>query len=388
MSTNESVSDMYTDLVEEFRDHGHEVTIMVTDSKIRHTRIGIERGMRTLRIKAMPFVGVKNLIKKGIGMALFPYQYKMAYKHYLNEEQFDWIFMPTPPITLVDFVFYVKYKTNARFYLILRDIHPQSSASLGEIKYQFMIDYLELRAIRGYVIADLIGCMSQSNIDFIANLYPWLDKSKLVLLLNWQKHVDYSESQLDIREKYHLKDKFVAIFGGNIGLGQRIENIYSLAKHYQANPNIVFLIVGKGVKKDELMFMIEKEKLQNVLFIDFLPRAEYLDFLKSMDLGLISINENNAVPTCPSKAVSYMALKIPILAMINSNSDYGIMIENAGAGYWSVGSNKEKVYALFDEIYDNKDLRKEMGNKGYEFYLKYLNSNHAYSKMMDQISKC
>ncbi len=128
--------------------------------------------------------------------------------------------------------------------------------------------------------------MSQGNIDYIASSYPDLNRSKLVLLMNWQKKEDIGKEKTDIRDKYNLKDKYIVLFGGNIGLGQKIENIIILAKHYLSNPDIKFVIIGKGVKKDDLKRIALKEELHNILFIDFMPRNEYLEFVISVDMGL------------------------------------------------------------------------------------------------------
>ena len=380
-------SNMYSDLAEEFKNHGHKVTIMAPIIKSYREVIYHENGYDVVRVKTPPTQGVPNLIKKGIALALMPYNYKRVYKKYLVINKFDLILMPTPPITLVDFVSYVKRRTNATFYLILRDIHPQSVTSIGLIKYEFMYNYLERRAKKGYQMADLIGCMSQGNINYIAKTYPSLNKDKLVLLMNWQKDVGYSKPKTNIREKFNFQGKLLVLFGGNIGLGQKIENIIDLAEHYSDNDNIIFLVIGKGIKKDTMKQMAEEKNLKNIKFIDFMPRDEYLDFIKSVDIGLISINEEYKVPTCPSKAVSYMSLKIPIFAMINPNNDYGEIIEKAGAGYWAVGNDKNRVYTLFDKMCNDETLRKKMGENGYNFYLANLTSEMAYKTIINQINE-
>lgn len=387
MSMESDMSNMYSDLAEEFRDNEHRLTIMAPDEDKHRTYLHEERGMRVLRIKAKPpILGVKNMFRKGVGLALLPYQYKRAYKSYLKDEEFDWIIMPTPPITLIDFVAYVKDITNAKFYLILRDIHPQSAASIGLIRYRFMYNYLAQKAAKAYNIADYIGCMSQGNIDFITSNYSNIDKSKLGLLLNWQKFEKYKQCNTDVRKIYNLQNKFVVLFGGNIGLGQRIENILMLARHYINNLDIVFLVIGKGVKKDELLNIAFKENLNNIKFMEFMPRNNYREFVESVDLGLISISEKYSVPTCPSKAVAYMSLKIPIFAIINQNNDYGKFIEKSGAGYWVVGGDEKRILTLFEKIYEDSALRKKMSENGYRFYLDNLTSKKAYLDMMYQIN--
>lgn len=379
-------SGMYMDLALECVKNGHNVTVIAGTSEA--TTFREEFGMNVLRVKSKPILYVSNMIKKGIGMATLPYYFNRAYNKYLKNEKFDWIVMPTPPITLIDFVKKVKKRTGAKFYMILRDIHPQSSASLGEIKRKWMVDYLYRRSDLGYRLADVVGCMSQANIDFIQKEHRIPSSTRCTVLYNWMNFQPYVEEDFsDLRQKYDLQGKFLVLFGGNIGQGQRVENIADLAEHYLLNKNIVFVIIGKGIKKEYLQQMAKEQRLDNILFLNYMPREDYLRFVKSADLGLISINENNAAPTCPSKAVSYMSLKIPMLAMINSNNDYGqILEEKAQAGYWAVGSDKERVYTLFDKLYADAKLRKQMGENGYRFYCENLTTDKVYAEFIKQLT--
>lgn len=376
---------MYADLFMEFKKNGHDVTVIAGSQD--DTQMYEEQGIRLLKVKSMPVLYVKNLIKKGIGMASLPWCFKSAYKRYLKNEQFDWIVMPTPPITLIDVVKYIKKRSGAKLYMILRDIHPQSSASLGEIRYKWMVDYLYRRSDLGYRLSDIVGCMSPANISFIQKEHKILATTRCTVLYNWMNYQPYEEENFsDLRKKFNLEGKFIVLFGGNLGLGQCVENIADLAAHYRDNDDIRFIIIGKGVKKDALQQMAAEQNLTNMIFMDFMPRSEYLRFVKSADLGLISIHGNNAAPTCPSKVISYMSLKIPILALINKNNDYGqILEEQAKAGYWAVASDKAKVYDLFDAIYKNAELRKQMGENGYRFYCDNLTTEKVYAEMIKQM---
>ena len=378
---------MYADLMLEFQKNGHDVTVMAGTQD--DTCFYEKQGIRFLKVKSMPIRYVKNLVKKGIGMATLPWFFKRAYRKYLKNEQFDWIVMPTPPITLIDVVKYIKKRSGAKLYMVLRDIHPQSSASLGEIRYKWMVDYLYRRSDLGYLISDIVGCMSPANITFIQKEHNIPSNTRCTVLYNWMNYQPYEEEDFsDLRKKFNLESKFIVLFGGNLGLGQCVENIADLASHYLDNDNIRFVIIGKGVKKDDLQRMAQEQNLTNMIFMDFMPRNDYLRFVKSADLGLISIHGNNAAPTCPSKALSYMSLKIPILALINKNNDYGqILEEKAGAGLWAVASDKERVYALFDKMYADVQLRKKMGDNGYKFFCEHLTTEKVFAEMIQQMSQ-
>ncbi len=379
---------MYVDLASEMQRQGYDVTVMAPDNDYKTTFVNTERGMRVVRIKSRKTVGEPNMIKKGIGLALLPSYFKSAFNKFLNREKFDWIFMPTPPITLADFVEYAKAKTGAKFYLILRDIHPQSVHSIGLIKYKFMYNYLAKRALKGYKLADKIGCMSQGNIDFINSNYPSIVPGKSVLLYNWLKKGTTPNLDVEkIKEANGLKDKFVVLFGGNIGLGQRIENILLLAREYKNNDGIRFVIIGKGVEKKRLEKIAIEEGLSNIVFMNFMPQDEYLTFMKNADVGLISINENYSVPTCPSKAVAYMSLGVPIFAIINPNNDYKDFIINSGAGYAVEGGDEKNILEKFDRMISNPSIRRSMKDAGEKFYSEYLTVEKACETISNQMRK-
>ncbi len=376
---------MYGCLAEQFSHNGHDVTIMAPDENHAQASCGTERGMRVVRVASKETQGVASMYKKGIALATLPQYFMKAYKEYLAGEKFDWIVMPTPPITLSGFVKYVKKRTGAKFYLILRDIHPQSVWSIGLLHNRIEYWFLDRKARTGYKTADIIGCMSQGNIDYILSQYPGMKMGEGVLLYNWVTEPPQTEMDTTVRSRFGMEGKFVALFGGNLGKGQRIENIEYLAEHYLPNPEIIFLIIAKGVEKERLQQMAKEKQLTNIWFMNFMPQKDYLNLTKSVDLGLVSINENYRVPTCPSKAVSYMAAGVPVFAMINPNNDYGQIIEDCGAGYWTVGSDKERTVELFDEIYKDSELRKNMSKAGKSFYEHNCTVKAAYETMLLQM---
>ena len=387
MAPADKAGGMYESLAEQFQKNGHEVTVIAPDVNHAKTFCGTERGMRVVRVASKETQGVASMYQKGVALATLAHYFKKGYKKYLAGEKFDWIAMPTPPITLSGFVKYVKQRTGAKFYLILRDIHPQSVWSIGLLHNKTEYKFLDRKARTGYQTADLIGCMSQGNIDFIKAQYPGMKMGEGVLLYNWVTEPPQTEPDPTLRPRLGLDGKFVALFGGNLGKGQRIENIAYLAEHYIDKKDIVFLIIAKGVEKDRLQRIAGEKQLPNIRFMDFMPQADYLNLTKSVDLGLVSINENYRVPTCPSKAVSYMAAGVPVFAMINPGSDYGQVIEDCGAGYWAVGSDKERTVELFDKIYQDSELRKRMSEAGRAFYQKNCTVEAAYNTMIKQMNE-
>ena len=129
-------------------------------------------------------------------------------------------------------------------------------------------------------------------------------------------------------------------------------------------------LIREKIEKAVLEQMAKQDGLTNMMFMNFMPREEYETLLRIADLGLITIDEKFPVPTSPSKAIGYMALHQPILAMINEENDYGeFYLAPAGCGLWSAGLDNDKMIANFDWMYNHPEERKKMGENGYNYFL-------------------
>lgn len=377
----------YADLIQELTNKGNEMTVIAPALEGQETGVYQEGSVRVLRVKTGQMIGNIPTYRKIINVLLMNPRYKMAYHKFLWNDAFDWVIMPTPPSSLIDVVDYIVKRTGAKFYLLLRDIHPESKRRFPSAEVmartdvydeckkpysagKLMYGYLYRKSQKGYRKADYIGCMSPGNIEFVKEIAPYVPSSKIVLLPNWYKESPADQYDLlGVRKKYGLEGKFVAIFGGTIGEGQAIWNIASLAKHNLNNKDVVFLIVGRGLKMGVLKKMAEDDHLTNMMFLDYMPREEYEAILATADLGLITIDEKFPVPTSPSKVIGYMALHQPVLAMINKKNDYGeFYLDASGCGLWSADMDYDKMYSQFDWFVNHPDERKQMGELGYAYY--------------------
>jgi len=345
---------MYADLVEEFHNNGHEVYVeTLEESGGSKTTLNTERGFPVLRVGCGKMFNVKY-VRKALTMMSIPRKYISAIKKHFEDKKFDLVVYPTPPITLAPVVKYIKKRDNARTYLILRDIFPQNAKDLGMIKSELVYKYFRKKEQQLYDISDRIGCMSQGNIDYVLK-HNRVPKEKLEILYNWKKPSNLPPIDKDeVKKSYGLEGKFVAFFGGNIGYAQELEFLIELAECYKTRDDIIFLIVGKGVMKPKIENLAKEKQLQNVRFIDYLPRDEYEKLLRAADVGLINLSRKFTIPNIPSKAVSYMEAGIPILAATDKNTDFGKMIEEIGVGLWCETGDLDSYKKKFDKLVNFK----------------------------------
>lgn len=384
----ESQGNLFSELITEFHNHGHDIVVVAPSYDEFEPGIKKEGGITVLRVPTLELFGGSKL-HKGLATLLLPYQYKRALKKAEINLNFDLVMMPTPPITLVNVASWLKRKYGSKMYLILRDIFPQNAIDLGMMNSKGLAyAFFRKKEKEMYFASDYIGCMSPGNIEYVKKHNPEQDANKFHLLPNWawpQHNLDQEEI-IGIKKQYGLSDKFIVVFGGNIGKPQKMENIVALAKSCSDIKDIFFLIIGNGNQKDYLDKMILKEDMQNVRVKDFLSKEEFFKVLQIADVGLISLSENFTIPNIPSKTLAYFNAKKPILAAIDSQTDLGPILESIGAGVWAEANNTIALKKKLLQLYKNEDLRREMGQKGYDYFKNNLTTTMAYETVINNIT--
>jgi len=377
---------MYTTLVEEFVNHEHDVVVLAPGNT--KTLVSVEKSIEVLRVQTLPIKNVPNYLK-GISNLLLPYQYAAALNKFYKEKNFDLIIIPTPPITLVDLAAKLKKKFNASLYLVLRDIFPQNAVDLGFMKKGgILYNFFRRKEKKLYKEADFIGCMSEGNIDYVLKHNNFVNPSKLHELKNFQKpYKSTDNSRQFLKEKYKLNNKFVVVFGGNMGKPQQLENVLTLAQAAMAYPDIVFLLLGEGVQMNRISDLIEKQNISNIYLNSTIPKQEYQDLISIYDIGLISLHQDFTIPNIPSKALDYLNVGLPILASLDKATDFGSILDRYNLGLWVHATQPEELIEKLLNLYHNKELRETMEKNGKAYFNKYLLPDIAYNTIIQQVSK-
>ena len=100
---------IYSDLLREFVKHGHNVyAVSPVERRLNlETYIVSEENVRILKLR-IGNIQKTNVIEKGLSMLMIERQYIDGVKRYFKGIKFDLVLYPTPPITLVGVVKYIK----------------------------------------------------------------------------------------------------------------------------------------------------------------------------------------------------------------------------------------------------------------------------------------
>lgn len=379
--------EMYRSLILELSNNGHEVYVINPVFKEKSS-FRNENGFKLLSFRSFKMLNV-GLVRKGIANLLFPYLCILSLKRYIKKPDFDLIIMSTPPLAYYSPIRYLKRKNrkhNVKLYLILRDIHPEGARFVGLDKIKPLYNYFRKIEMNLYKMSDYIGCMSPGNITFIADRNKYIENKRIRLLPNWEKQIEFTQPAEDLVSKYGLNNKYVVLYGGNMGIPQNLEILLKLADEKKKYKDVLFLLIGEGTEKKKLKSRASEMGLNNVVFFNSIPRSEYNDLMKICSVGFISLHPEVPIPNIPSKTLSYFNAKLSILAAIDSVTDYGEYLLNSfNAGLFSNANDFEQLSQNFDKLYFNESLRKEMGENGYNSLQTHFSPYSAYLEIITAV---
>lgn len=382
---------IYTDLMRKFRDEGHSVYIVCPYERKYHKETSLceQDGIHILGVQTLN-IQKTNVIEKGIGTVLLESQFQRAIQRYLSAIPFDLILYSTPPITFTNVVKYLKKKNpKAISYLLLKDIFPQNAVDLQMFsKNSLFYGYFRKKEINLYKQSDYIGCMSPANVEFVLKHNAFISPDRVEVAPNSIDLVPQQKcvGRLDIREKYHLPtDKPVFIYGGNLGKPQGIDFLIQCLQANSKRHDCHFLIVGNGTEYHKLDTWYQTEKPQNVSLFARLPKADYDVLVQSCDVGLIFLDHRFTIPNYPSRLLSYLEYKMPIIAATDSNTDIGRIAEANGYGYGCESDSIEAFTRCVNQYVEHPETISVMGEKGHQFLMNNYLVKHTYNRILSHI---
>lgn len=371
---------IYTDLLREFASHGHKVYLLSSvEARDKEPTGVIEESNCTIVRVFTGDIQKTAVIKKGINTLLIEMRYKKAIKRYLSRVKFDLVLYPTPPITFVNVVEYVKNRDNAKTYLMLKDIFPQNAVDIGMMKTTgikgLIFKYFRNQEKKLYAASDYIGCMSQANVDYVLKHNPEIDPSIVEVCPNSIEVIDKSvdrETRDKIRTRYGIPlDKKVFVYGGNLGKPQGIPFLIKCIDTCKDVDDAFFLIAGDGTEYHLIREYVEANHPSHVKLMQWLPKEDYDTMIAACDVGLIFLDHRFTIPNFPSRLLSYMQAKLPVLACTDPNTDIGKVIEDGGFGWWCESTSA----ALFEQA-----VKKAISGNSYQLgqlAFSYLKDNYS-----------
>lgn len=388
---------IYVDLLRHFSKQGHNVDVVFPRERRqgKPTEVFETDGAHFLGVQTLNLTKT-NVVEKGIGQVRVEGQFRSAIRKFWGKEKFDLILYSTPPITLMGAVKDLKDRNpQAKSYLLLKDIFPQNAVDIGMMSTSgpkgILFKFFRRKEKALYRVSDYIGCMSPANVEFVLKHNPEVAPFKvevapnsIELRVQSLESVESGELKVKVRNKYGLPlDKPVFIYGGNLGKPQGIP---FLVKCLDANKNRTdchFVVVGSGTEQHLIQAWYDKENPNNITVLQALPKTDYDTLVNTCEVGLIFLDHRFTIPNFPSRLLSYLENKMPVLCATDPNCDMGSIAEANGFGYWCESNSVEAFTTILDKMI--KSDIKAMGEKGYEFLKANYLVENTYKAIMSHV---
>lgn len=369
-----NVRGIYSDLMREFINRGNDVYIASpTERRFGKSTHLIESDhCHILKIKTLN-IQKTNIIEKGIGTLLLESQFDKAICKYWGDIQFDLVLYSTPPITFNKVIERVKKRCGCRSYLMLKDIFPQNAVDLGMMKEDsFLHKMFRKKEERLYEISDKIGCMSPANCEYVIKHNPTVDPTRVEVCPNALMPVEIPELSEDERTNLLSKfdiptDKTLFIYGGNLGKPQGVDFLLRVVEANEKRKDSFIVIVGSGTEYPKISRWFDEHKPQNAKLLSALPKNEYDNLINACHVGLIFLDHRFTIPNFPSRLLSYLENRMPVLLATDINTDMGRIAEREGFGLWAQSGDIEAFMKNMNKMI--QDNHSSIGKKGKDFLM-------------------
>jgi len=156
----------------------------------------------------------------------------------------------------------------------------------------------------------------------------------------------------------------------------------NMMEDYKEMTDYYFLIIGSGTEYEYLEKEIHTNHSHNAKIIPWLPQKVFHEIVRASDIGLILLSKSSSVPNYPSRLLTYLTAKIPIIAAVDTATDIGDIIEAANCGVKTEHGDILKFKHAVNRIMEAEDNRKQMGENGYQLFLEEYTTRKSYEIIM------
>jgi len=167
----------------------------------------------------------------------------------------------------------------------------------------------------------------------------------------------------DLRDRFELRDKFVVMYSGNLGVSHYFDDLMAVAHRLQELPDVVFLFVGSGSRLTEVQLRSEELGLSNVRFLGYQKYEQLSESLSMGDVHFVSLRNGFEGLVVPSKTYGVLAAGRPVIYQGSPHGEIARMLEETETGAVMEPGSAEALEAAILRAYHDADWRLEAGRR-------------------------
>lgn len=288
-----------------------------------------------------------------------------AVKRAFGDDEYDLLMVMTPAVTLHALIRWARRRAR-RSYAYITDFFPVQHVSAGLLP-SGPLSALAMRAetalLRGF---DRLGTMSPLGVRFLRERFALDPRQPIETLYLWtDTSVQEARPTDEVRRAFSLPcDRRIIVFGGQLTHGRGVEDMLAAAElSAKAGSNLLFLFIGSGV----LQHLVDAHIAAghgNVALLPALSHDAYVEAITCCDAGLVATTGTHATPTFPSKTIDYLKAGLPVVASVDSASDYDSFVNQRGFGVAIHAGDPARLAAAIEEVTGDPERMRAMREAG------------------------
>ncbi len=293
----------------------------------------------------------------------------------------DVLLASSPPIFPMFSAWIICKLRRIPFVMEVRDLWPASAIQMGILKNKPLIGIMAWMERLLYNKSQKIIALTEGiHDDICARGWPKSKVERITCGVDFDKLYPDTLGAAFVRQKCGWQNKKIVLYFGALGEANNLPMILRSAQRLQAQQDILFVLIGDGMKRVETEKKISALGLRNVLVLPPVPKHEARLFINAADLCLVTLRDiplfDGAIPT---KLIDYMACGKAVLCGIRGEAQR--IVERAGAGLIFEPDDDAQLSQLILDLLHDSARMAQMGAGG----LAYVQNHFAAIMMRQQI---
>lgn len=290
------------------------------------------------------------------------------------KEDYDVMIVSSPPLFVGLIAVFLNWWKHIPFVFEIRDLWPESAIATGMLKNKYLIRLAFWLESRIYQKAKVIAVLTPAFREILINKMK-VPADKIILIPNAADFISSDKllSEFDavsFRKAKKLEGKIVITYAGAHGQANHLIQILETAEILR-DTHVLFLLIGDGEQKGYLIAEARRRAIDNVRFVESLPKDEVLKYIMASDMGTSVLKKTDTFKTIYSnKTFDYFSCKKPVLMAIDGVSRS--LVEEAAAGIFVEPENPADFAEKVRIYLKNPALLEVQGENGYRFAKKHF----------------
>lgn len=266
-------------------------------------------------------------------------------------KDYEVVYVTNPPMS-----YFAALHTNNPYSIVVYDIYPDALKNIGIKPSNPIYSIWAKRNKKIFANAKKVIALSDGMADVISQYMP---KENITVVPNWagsEGFAPISKTENEFAKLHGLEDKFVVMYSGNMGYTHSVDVLVDVAESVKENTKIHFLLVGDGQKRPIIEKKIANLGLENCTVLGWQPIEVLPKSLACADVAVITLNEESAAVSVPSKTYNWLAVGAPLMCICPPESEMTSLVEKYENGRCFHAGQVNEMVEFISKLAEDKNL--------------------------------